>query len=84
MPTHGSCLPLVIMAVSSPDLVTVLRSFKIDEVGFTAKRTTTSWLDEMPPRFRLRIFKTFPLAEAVAPRTLMESNAHMGEIMLVV
>ncbi len=31
-----------------------------------------------------RIFKTFPLAEAAAAHRLMESNAHMGKIVLVV
>ena len=31
-----------------------------------------------------RIFKTFPLAEAAAAHTLMETNAHMGKIVLVV
>ena len=31
-----------------------------------------------------RFFKTFPLAEAAAAHTLMETNAHMGKIVLVV
>ena len=31
-----------------------------------------------------RIFKTFPLAEAASAHRLMESNAHMGKIVLVV
>ncbi|MEO9169121.1 MAG: NAD(P)H-quinone oxidoreductase, partial [Aestuariivirga sp.] len=31
-----------------------------------------------------RIFKTFPLAEAAAAHALMETNAHMGKIVLVV
>ncbi len=31
-----------------------------------------------------QIFKTFPLAEAAAAHALMESNAHMGKIVLVV
>ncbi|MEO9168525.1 MAG: NAD(P)H-quinone oxidoreductase [Aestuariivirga sp.] len=31
-----------------------------------------------------RIFKTYPLAEAAAAHTLMETNAHMGKIVLVV
>ena len=31
-----------------------------------------------------QIFKTFPLAEAAAAHRLMESNAHMGKIVLVV
>ncbi len=31
-----------------------------------------------------RIFKTFPLAEVAAAHTMMETNAHMGKIVLVV
>ncbi|MEO9168803.1 MAG: zinc-binding dehydrogenase, partial [Aestuariivirga sp.] len=31
-----------------------------------------------------RIFKTFALVEAAAAHTLMETNAHMGKIVLVV
>ena len=31
-----------------------------------------------------QIFKTFPLTEAAAAHELMETNAHMGKIVLVV
>jgi len=31
-------------------LATVLRGDRIDDVGFTAKRATTGWPVEMPPR----------------------------------
>jgi hypothetical protein len=37
------------MSVSAPARSTVLRGDRIDEVGFTAKRTTTGWPVEMPP-----------------------------------
>ena len=50
MPTHGSWRPLVIISVFSPNLVIVLRVVRIDDVGFTAKRTTRSWPVLMPPR----------------------------------
>ena len=50
MPTQGSCRPLVTISVSSPVTVIVRRGVRIEEVGLTAKRTTTSWPEEMPPR----------------------------------
>src|SRR3546814_9976437 len=49
MPTQGSWRPLVEMSVSSPATDTVRRVLRIELVGFTAKRTTTSWPVEMPP-----------------------------------
>ena len=49
MPTQGSWRPLVMMSVSAPGRSTVWRGDRIDEVGFTAKRTTTGWPVEMPP-----------------------------------
>jgi hypothetical protein len=50
MPTQGSWRPLVTISVGSPDLVIVARGVRIEEVGLTAKRTTTSCPVEMPPR----------------------------------
>ena len=53
---HGADADAGIMAAfgddvgSSPLAVTVLRGVRIDDVGFTAKRTTTSCPVEMPPR----------------------------------
>ena len=50
MPTQGSWRPLVMMSVSAPLRSTVRRGDRIDEVGLTAKRATTGWPVEMPPR----------------------------------
>src|ERR1700742_2792566 len=50
MPTQGSCRPLVKISVSPPLRSTVRRGVRIDDVGFTAKRTTTGCPVEMPPR----------------------------------
>ena len=50
MPTQGSWRPLVMISVSAPLRSTVWRGCRIDEVGFTAKRTTIGWPLEMPPR----------------------------------
>ena len=50
MPTQGSCRPLVDMSISAPALLIVRRGLRIDDVGFTAKRATTGWPLEMPPR----------------------------------
>ena len=49
MPTQGSWRPLVIRSTSRLSLVTVRRGVRIDEVGFTANRTTIGWPVEMPP-----------------------------------
>ena len=50
MPTQGSWRPLVETSTSSPARLIVRRGVRIDEVGLTAKRATTGWPVEMPPR----------------------------------
>ena len=50
MPTQGSWRPLVEISVSSPAVLTVWRGVRIELVGLTAKRTTMSWPEEMPPK----------------------------------
>jgi hypothetical protein len=50
MPTQGSWRPFVNISVSAPWRSTVRRGCRIDEVGFTAKRTTTGCPVEMPPK----------------------------------
>ena len=42
--------PFVTISVSLPSTSMVRRGCRIDDVGFTAKRTTTGWPVEMPPR----------------------------------
>ena len=50
MPTQGSWRPLVTTSISLPYRSTERRAFRIEEVGFTAKRATTGCPVEMPPR----------------------------------
>ena len=50
MPTQGSCLPFVIISLSVPSLDIVCLGVKIDEVGFTAKRTIRSCPVLIPPK----------------------------------
>ncbi len=50
MPTQGSWRPLVEISVSLPKRSMVRRGVRIDDVGFTAKRATIGWPEEMPPR----------------------------------
>ena len=50
MPTQGSWRPLVMISVFSPDFVIVFRVVRMEDVGLTAKRTTTSWPVLMPPK----------------------------------
>ena len=42
--------PCVVTSVSAPEWSTVRRGVRIDDVGFTAKRTTIGWPVEMPPK----------------------------------
>gem|GEM_PF-6675413 len=42
MPTQGSCRPLVTTSISCPSLVIDLRAVKMEDVGLTANRSTTS------------------------------------------
>ncbi len=46
----GSWRPLVTISVSLPCRSIVRRGVRIDEVGLTAKRTTTCWPEVIPPR----------------------------------
>ena len=57
MPTQGSWRPLVEISVSRPCRSTVLRGVRIDEVGLTAKRATTGWPVEIPPRMPPALFE---------------------------
>ena len=56
MPTQGSWRPLVETSVSWPDVSTVWRGVRIDEVGLTAKRATIGCPVEMPPRMPPALF----------------------------
>ena len=49
IPTQGSWRPLVIISQLLPLISIVLRGIKIELVGFTAKRTTKSCPEEIPP-----------------------------------
>ena len=49
IPTHGSCLPVTDIVVFLPNLLIVFLLLKIEEVGFTAKETTISCPEDIPP-----------------------------------
>ena len=50
IPTHGSCLPLVIISVSFLFLSIVFLECKIELVGLTTNLLTISWPEEIPPK----------------------------------
>ena len=57
IPTHGSCLPLTEIDVFFPNLSIVFLDVRIDEVGLTAKETTISCPEDIPPRIPPALFE---------------------------
>jgi hypothetical protein len=77
MPTQKIVAAFGQYVVSAPARSTVRRGDRIDDVGFTAKRATTGWPVEMPPRMppaRLERNRV-PLLPATVPFRLVDASS---------